>query len=240
MTEDRIVYAIGDIHGMAGLLRNLLERIEAHAIQRQAVPQLVFLGDLVDRGHENVAVLDTVCDCLDRYEGSRLILGNHDEYFLKFLDGTLDAESRGNWHTYGGLETLRSYGVDPDDDEKTAAARVRERYPHHYRLLLEAVPCVDLDRFFLVHAGVRPGVPLNAQAPQDLRWIREPFLSSEASFGKTVVHGHTITKSGRPEVFPNRVAIDTGAYASGHLTAAVLPSPTAEAAADRDIAFLST
>jgi serine/threonine protein phosphatase 1 len=79
---------------------------------------------------------------------------------------------------------------------------------------------VTIGRYFMCHAGVRPGVPLNRQSEEDLLWIREEFLSSRADFGKIVVHGHTPTES--PDVRPNRINIDTGAFMTGRLTCAVL------------------
>ncbi len=213
---------------MAQLLRNLLGQIEDHAAQRNAAPRLVFLGDLIDRGAENIEVMDIVHNCLSEYNASRLILGNHDEYLLKFLNGTLDADARNLWLTYGGRETFRSYGLDPDGDDQEGAASIRKRFPHHYQMLCDAAPSVELEDFFLVHAGVRPGVALHAQTPRDLRWIREPFLSCKEPFEKIIIHGHTITTSGHAEVFSNRIAIDTGAYANGRLTAAALPSQDAQ------------
>src|SRR5262249_60279889 len=75
-------------------------------------------------------------------------------------------------------------------------------------------------RYSLCHAGVQPGVPLERQRPEHLLWIREPFLSSKADFGKLVVHGHT--PSEQAQILPNRINVDTGAYMSGRLTCAVL------------------
>ena len=67
---------------------------------------------------------------------------------------------------------------------------------------------------------MRPGVPLERQEEKDLLWIRDEFLSSKLDFGKIVVHGHTPTAN--PEVLPNRINIDTGAFATGRLTCVAL------------------
>jgi serine/threonine protein phosphatase 1 len=75
-------------------------------------------------------------------------------------------------------------------------------------------------RYFLCHAGVRPGVPLAHQREEDLLWIRDEFLDSDADFGKVIVHGHT--PMAEPQLRPNRIGIDTGAFISGCLTCAVL------------------
>lgn len=228
LPRQTINYAIGDIHGMSNLFDDLWRQIGDHASAHDAIPVPIFLGDLIDRGPDNVEVLDKVHEILSSHPGSRLILGNHDEFFLNFLTGRLDQKHRDLWLTYGGLATARSYGIDPDADEAIQAERIKADYPHHFALLSEASSHVDLERFFLVHAGVRPGIPFKNQDPQDLRWIREPFLSATELFEKTVVHGHTITASSEPEVFQNRIAIDTGAFHNNRLTAMAIfekPAP---------------
>jgi diadenosine tetraphosphatase ApaH/serine/threonine PP2A family protein phosphatase len=175
--------------------------------------------------------MDLVSEIISTQPGSRLILGNHDECFLRFLTGKLDQKHRELWFTYGGLATARSYGIDLKADEANEAERIKSEYPHHYTLLSEAESHVDLDHYFLVHAGIRPGVPLREQEPHDLRWIREPFLSSTDTFEKIVVHGHTITGGGSPEVFQNRIAIDTGAFQNNRLSAmAIFEQATAQEA----------
>ena len=71
-----------------------------------------------------------------------------------------------------------------------------------------------------MHAGVRPGIPLQDQQEQDLLWIRDEFIRDGSDHGKVVVHGHSVTD--RPDVQRNRIGIDTGAYATGRLTCLVL------------------
>ncbi|CTQ55888.1 Bis(5'-nucleosyl)-tetraphosphatase PrpE [asymmetrical] [Roseibium album] len=221
-TEKTITYAIGDVHGMSELLDDLWAQIRDHAATREAIPVPIFLGDLVDRGPGNIEVMDLVSEILSTQPKSRLILGNHDEYFFRFLTGTLDQKHRDLWLTYGGLATIKSYEIDMEANETTEANRIKAKYPQHYKMLSDAVSCVVLDKFILVHAGVRPGIPLSEQEPQDMRWIREPFLSSKENFEKIVVHGHTITGSGSPEAFQNRIAIDTGAFKNKRLSAMVI------------------
>jgi len=117
-----------------------------------------------------------------------------------------------------------SYGLDPIAllaDPAAAPALLRAAIPEAHQALLRALPdSLRLGDVLFVHAGIRPGVPLGAQSPQDLRWIRTPFLRSTAEHGVLVVHGHTVV--GEPEVHPNRIAIDTGASATGRLTALCL------------------
>lgn len=214
-------YVVGDIHGRLDLLEELLAKI--HADLQPDPPSntlLVFVGDLIDRGPSSAHVLERLRTY--RRDGVQpiFILGNHEEVLLRILAG--DAELIGKWRWFGGAECLRSYGVDPDaigrlsDDEALAA--VRDAIPRNHVEFLESF--VDSCRFgdyLFVHAGVRPGIPLNQQSQADLRWIREPFLIDESDHGFIVVHGHTI--SSVVDERSNRIGIDTGAYRSGVLTA---------------------
>src|SRR5208282_1257351 len=105
--------------------------------------------------------------------------------------------------------------------ELGAAIIFRLALPDSHRRFIEglslSLTCGD---FFFAHAGVRPGVPLQQQSEQDLLWIRDDFLLHEEDFGKVVVHGHT--PATQPDIRPNRINIDTGAYATGRLTCLVL------------------
>jgi serine/threonine protein phosphatase 1 len=148
------------------------------------------------------------------------ILGNHEEVLLRIVGG--DTALIQKWLWFGGAECLRSYGVDPkeiaglgDDD---ALAAVRSAVPKdHIEFLQGFVDSCRFGDYLFVHAGIRPGVPLEFQSQEDMRWIREPFLLDESDHGLVVVHGHTICDE--VEERPNRVGIDTGAYRSGILTA---------------------
>jgi serine/threonine protein phosphatase 1 len=130
------------------------------------------------------------------------------------------------WQNIGGLSTVRSYGLTPTrgDDarspEKLAAALNHSMPDNHRRFLQGLALSFTCGDFFFVHAGVRPGIPLYEQSEQDLLWIREDFLLHEENFGKVIVHGHTPARE--PEIRPNRINIDTGAYATGRLTCMVL------------------
>ena len=223
--EDTVVYAIGDIHGSADLLRRLHERIAADATARRAGRRvLVHLGDYVDRGTGAREVLDRLAaGALPGFEVVNL-MGNHDAWFLRFLD---DPEAGPDWLASGGQATLLSYGVGPHSELPTAermdAIRrdLSARVPSDHLRLLERAPLFHREGDYLfVHAGLRPRVPLDSQTEADLLWIREPFLESRDDHGPAVVHGHTVVDA--PEVHPNRIAIDTGAYATGRLTALVV------------------
>jgi serine/threonine protein phosphatase 1 len=219
------VYAIGDIHGEIDALNALLADIGADAADRPPdTVTLIFLGDYVDRGADSRAVLD-------RLTGPDLppfhhvfLRGNHEQAMLDFLDRPRTAR---DWLDHGGVETLASYGVrisvGTTDPARLDAMRddLRARLPDRHLAFLDALsPWVAIGDYAFVHAGIRPGRPLHRQTLADLLWIRDPFLNSHRRHEKIVVHGHTIADA--PDIRPNRIGIDTGAYATGILTALVL------------------
>lgn len=212
-------YAVGDIHGRADLFAALIEAIEADdAARGTAETTVILLGDLVDRGPDSAGVIALAREWQAR-RPVRILMGNHEEMFLDALG---DAEVLRHFLRYGGRETLLSYPIE-------RAAFVRAELEEARQIARAAVPeadlafirsfenLIELGDYLFVHAGIRPGVPLEDQRPGDLRWIRETFLAHRASFGPVVVHGHTIFAE--PEVRTNRIGIDTGAYTSGRLTA---------------------
>jgi len=216
------IYAVADIHGRADLLEVLLRHIATVAEERRSKPIVIFLGDLIDRGPQSPAVLDLVASTLELYPGSQLILGNHDFYLRSLLRGELSPADAVNWMDWGGVATLSAYSRRPVPDFKAIAADIRNAFPHHAVLLDNALTYRQIGGFCFVHAGIRPGLPLAEQDEYDLRWIRAGFLDHIDPFHHMVVHGHTITNSLRPEVYDNRIALDTAAYRTGRLSAAVI------------------
>lgn len=223
------VYVVGDIHGRADLLGLLHATIQRDAAQSEALDRIVvYLGDYVDRGEEARGVIDLLLAA--PLPGFRAIYleGNHDAVFRDFLE----RQSGGShWLRIGGLETVSSYGVTVPQGSKVEAAlgtvhaALRRQVPAtHWAFLKGLAPYAAIGDYFFVHAGVRPGVPLAEQRQEDMLWIRQLFLDSDADHGKIVVHGHTVTPE--PEVRPNRIGIDTGAYATGRLTCLVLEGKT--------------
>jgi len=220
----RRAYAIGDVHGRLDLLDKLLADIEEdHRSRRPAKAYLVFLGDLVDRGPDSRGVIERLLERPPSFARPVFLKGNHEEFLLGALDG--DLAMLQNWLVYGGAECCASYGIGqgwlmnaaPPDIFSRLAASV----PAAHRAFLESM--ADSFRFgdyLFVHAGIRPGVPLESQSGRDLRWIREGFLDDRTDHGVTVVHGHSIVDE--VEEHPNRIAIDTGAYRTGVLTALAL------------------
>ncbi len=216
------IYAIADIHGRADLLEALLHHIDVTSEVNTSKPMVVFLGDLVDRGPRSPKVLDLVATTLDRYPGSRLVLGNHDFYLRALLRGDLEPEDAANWMDWGGVATVSAYSDAPLPNLEEIAEDIRGTFPHHVDLLENALTYLEIGSFCFVHAGIRPGIPLATQTEYDLRWIRAGFLDHFDAFDHIVVHGHTITNSLWPEVYDNRVALDTAAYRTGRLSAAVI------------------
>lgn len=215
------IYAIGDIHGRADLLEALLAAIDAEG--QAGDPVIVFLGDIIDRGPDSRRAMDLVREALNRFPGSHLILGNHDHYLLAMMDDSFSTQDSSKWlSSFGGMETVKSYFSDVPRTLDDMADQFQADYGHHRELLDRAVDKVIIGNFCFVHAGIRPGVPLDEQDPHDLRWIREEFLQHVELFEKMIVHGHTPTESDLPEIHRNRIAVDTGAYYSGRLTAAVI------------------
>jgi serine/threonine protein phosphatase 1 len=221
--EGQRIYAIGDVHGRADLLRRLSHAIRADLAQFPIENALtVFLGDYVDRGLDSRGVLDHLSSGVFPTPVVYLC-GNHEVMLLAFLT---DPTSAATWRQFGGVETLHSYGLDVKDFragrgfEETASLFRSQLPDEHLSFLKSTKLTCSIGDYFFCHAGVRPGVPLADQKEEDLLWIRNDFLFSESDFGKVIVHGHTPVME--PEVHSNRINIDTGAYISGRLTALVL------------------
>lgn len=219
------LYAIGDIHGSLVPLRLLRDAIREHARTHPIEhKRIVYLGDYIDRGFDSKGVLDLLIDQpLPGFEHV-FLKGNHEDGILGFL---ADGSNAPFWLAYGGIATMFSYGVkppDPPSDENEIARARRElakKLPaEHLEFLKRLEPYHIAGDYLFVHAGLRPGVPLEAQSEADLLWIRDPFLHSHEDFGKLVVHGHSISRE--PDIRANRIGIDTGAFASGVLTCLLL------------------
>jgi serine/threonine protein phosphatase 1 len=214
------VYAVGDLHGCADLLAGLLSQIDAHLSQHPiARPIEVFLGDYIDRGPDSRRVIDLL---IKRGETRETIFlkGNHETYLLQFLK---DQRILDIWLQRGGFETLLSYGVKPPlrkKPRKLAKSFAAMLPKGHLRFLSHLMTNFECGDFLFVHAGVQPGVPLDRQREEDLLWIRDGFLQSDDDFGKYIVHGHTPVQE--PDIRPNRINIDTGAFATGRLTCVMI------------------
>ncbi len=244
--EGVCLYAVGDIHGRRDLLDQLMDLIieDAARLPEGIRPQIVFLGDYIDRGLKSRDVIDFFTSgAADRFDPIYL-MGNHEEALLRFLQ---EASFGNQWARYGGAETLYSYGLAPPNQraslnshEEMSAARnawsrvwteFRNRLPPEHLAFFQSLkPYHVAGDYLFVHAGLRPGVELEAQSVRDMLWIREEFLDDGAYFPQMVVHGHTPMDSVHHD--NRRIGLDTGAFLTGRLTAARLTGT--------DVAFLST
>jgi serine/threonine protein phosphatase 1 len=218
------IYAIGDVHGAYWRLVELQEMIRADLAAHPVDDALmVYLGDYIDRGEHSREVVDLLLAPPDDLPAAIMLRGNHEQTLLDCLEAP---ERLAEWRSFGGLETLISYGVNPGPlrdrtDRADAMSRLHAKLPEaHLRFFLELPTHARFGGYFFCHAGVRPGVPLERQSPRDLLWIREEFLASNADFGARVVHGHTPAQA--PELMGNRINIDTGACMTGVLTCVAL------------------
>ncbi len=223
--EGTRLIAVGDIHGHLDLLDDLTNKLERECRRNPARTHLIFLGDYIDRGPASAEVIERLAGLAPDWATPHFLRGNHEQCLIDILSGAAPDDTLAAWLDYGGRETLASYGLGGpllySGDLSAIREAVRQAIPAPHRRFVEAtLPCLRFGDYLFAHAGIRPGVALEAQSADDLLWIREPFLSSQEDFGAVVVHGHTITPT--PENHGNRIGIDTGVYRHGVLTAVIL------------------
>lgn len=225
------VYAIGDIHGCLTELTALFALIEADMETATGMDcTVVAVGDYCDRGPDTKGVLDFLIEKTASYKGNSrrklvCLRGNHDQRFLEFLD--LPDQTGEAFLTYGGRQTLASYGIDPDGCKTLAelSGAFARAVPKLHIRFLDALPLMHIEGdFAFVHAGIRPGRALKEQTADDLLWIRNAFLKHESSHSHVIVHGHTIDE--RFDINTNRINVDTGAFETGILSCAVMEGKT--------------
>lgn len=221
--EGECAYVIGDVHGCFNEMKALLAKIEQDAAQHSLESRIVFLGDLIDRGPDSRRVVDFLMNYKPKGIKLSFLKGNHEEVFLKVLDGSSDAIEA--WFTFGGKSCVRSYGVDNLGrilmDPDGIYYDLLKRVPKSHIAFLKSFEDYEVfGDYLFVHAGIRPGVKFEDQKVKDFRWIRKEFLQSKKPLPYKVVHGHTIVDA--PETHDYRIAVDTGCHDSGVLTAARL------------------
>jgi serine/threonine protein phosphatase 1 len=221
--DDTRLYAIGDIHGRADLLIEMHRLVQRDAEGFDGRKVLIYLGDYIDRGLQSKQVVEMLLGPPVPGFESVFLKGNHEQAMLDFLEYP---EATAGWLSFGGRETLMSYGLSITfmpllKDMKKLAAELDQVLPDDHReFLANGLLSWRAGDYYFVHAGVRPGVPLDDQHFEDQLWIRDEFIDSEADHGAVVVHGHTISPD--PEIRPNRVGLDTGAFHSGVLSCLVV------------------
>ena len=214
-----VTYAIGDVHGCHQQLVALLDIIRRDAMQFKGRKLLVTLGDLIDRGPRSASVLDWLTEPFWPDFERISLCGNHEAMMLDFLarPGTGTP-----WLDNGGWQTLESYGINlaafSGASRRNRQAMLDAAIPHEHIEMLRSMPALaTTSQAIFVHAGIRPGVAIDAQSDDDLLWIRQPFLGTAFTDGPYIVHGHT--PSTVPVFDGRRICVDTGAYATGILTA---------------------
>lgn len=221
--DPSFVYAIGDVHGCLDKLRALEAAIVADATGCEGLKLLVLLGDYVDRGPDSAGVIDHLVRPPPHSFRRVCLRGNHDDFLLRVLQRP---DLAAHWLELGGRQTMLSYGYDLEHlsklDRRGTMAVVEQfvaEFPATHRAFLDRLPvALSTASYIFVHAGMRPGHPLDEQSDTDLLWIRDDFLHHDgAPFAKPVVHGHTPTL--RPVVTRYRIGVDTGACMGGALTA---------------------
>ncbi len=223
LPDDTVVWAIGDVHGRRDLLEPLVAELLADLSRSPARRKVVvFLGDYVDRGPESCGVIELLA-CLPGAHPFEFhfLRGNHEDRMEAFLT---DPSVGPSWCDYGGREALLSYGIDApvrrDDLEGwaiTSQALNRAMKEAHKTFLANQEMSLGIGDYFFTHAGAKPGVPLESQSKHDLMWVRQLFLDDPRPFDRVVVHGHTPTE--KVHIDHRRIGVDTGAYATGVLTA---------------------
>lgn len=223
------IYAVGDIHGRADLLYEITQRIEDDLRRRPIKYAIeIYLGDYIDRGPDSKGVIDQLAVRLVQ-KRALCLRGNHEALLAAFLH---DPAAINHWSQLGAWDTFASYGVsvDPANRSRIMAPADLHRsflkaFPRTHELFLQCLRnsfcCGD---YLFVHAGIRPGIPIESQKLDDLLWIRGEFLNSTHVHEKYVVHGHTPVD--HPDIRSNRINIDTGAWISGILTCVAIEGET--------------
>ena len=218
----RRIYAIGDIHGRCDLFAALAKAIDKEAKKQPELDsEVILLGDLIDRGPDSAGVISHAIEW-GKTRKLRALMGNHEQMLLEALD---DTDVMRAFLRYGGAETLLSYGISHKTYESSTLGQLQDLLidampGKHLKFIRKLEDLIIVGDYAFVHAGIHPGVPLDQQKAEDMRWIRQPFLSWTKRHSHAIVHGHTIADE--VEQTKGRIGIDTGAYRSGRLTALVL------------------
>lgn len=225
------IYAVGDIHGELGLFEKLHEQIREDIRNAPEFDEIkiIYLGDYINRGNQSREILDRLTGNPIKDAEITYLMGNHEFALIKFLTGEMEY---GEWIRWGGDVTMLSYGMNvlspyaDEEDIEVLRREFRKVIPvEHYRFLSKLKPYQVEGNYIFVHAGIRPGIPLDEQKLHDLILIRDDFLKKPVGCGKIIIHGHTVFET--PHIRKRRgmidsIGIDTGAYNTGKLTSIVL------------------
>lgn len=200
--ESQRVFVIGDVHGCLGMLKRLVDKID----WRPERDRLIFVGDYIDRGEDSKGVVDYILGLFKASSHIQCLMGNHEALFMDYLDN----KEHGLFLMGGGRKTLKSYQVDSSKGGDIFIP------PDHMDFFRSLRSYVELEDYYVVHAGFRPGLEISEQRLEDMLWIRNGFIESGYDFGKKVIFGHTPFYE--PLVTPNKIGLDTGAVYGNRLT----------------------
>lgn len=198
---------VGDIHGCLDMLKKLMDKI----VWSPNKDTLIFLGDYIDRGENPKGVVDYILGITKYSSQVECIMGNHESMFLDYLSG----KDRGLFLFNGGWNTLETYLADKPQDDGSPVP------PDHVVFYESLKSYIEIEDYYIVHAGFRPGVEAQDQADEDMIWIRDTFIYSDYDFGKKIIFGHT--PFDEPLVMENKIGLDTGAVYGNRLTCLELP-----------------
>lgn len=201
--ENNRTFIVGDIHGCLGMLESMLAKIPWDPEK----DNLIFIGDYIDRGENPKGVIDLLISLGKMSVNVHCLMGNHESVFLEYLSG----EDEGVFLFNGGMSTLNSY-------RKNGEIFVP---PDHLYFIMSLKSMLELENYYVVHAGFTPGVEIEKQTEEDWLWIREKFIFSDYDFGKKIIFGHTPFIS--PLIMKNKIGLDTGAVFGNKLTCMELP-----------------
>ncbi len=201
------IFIVGDIHGCLDPLKRMMDKIK----WRPDEDGLIFLGDYIDRGVDSKGVVDYIIEISNSSPHVQCLMGNHENILLDFLSSGDPRLLLLN----GGMTTLESYQTQERGETEALIP------PEHVAFFENLFFYIELDDYYVVHAGFRPGVEIEKQSTEDLIWIREPFIFSDHNFGKKVIFGHT--PLAEPLVMDNKIGLDTGAVYGNKLTCLEIP-----------------
>ncbi|WP_227287339.1 metallophosphoesterase [Boseongicola sp. H5] len=227
----RAVYVVGDLHGRADLLEQMLELIDADVGRTRARnPHLVFVGDYVDRGPDSAGVLDRLHELASELpENVTCLMGNHDRMMLDFLADPVIRGAR--WLRSGALPTLQSFELPSETLPKTptptpeilielATLLKSNLTAEKYGWLSDLPLSWSSGNLWVVHAAADPQHRMEQQNPRTLLWGHPEFETRPRADGVWVAHGHYQVDT--PVFDQGRIATDTGAWHSGRLTACAI------------------
>ena len=219
-------YIVGDVHGRFDLLQDLLAKIVEDATSRNLQSgRVIYLGDYVDRGDQSAQVLGLLYELWQEDPVLHTcMMGNHEAMMLQFLDDPVEKGAR--WIRFGGLQTLASFGIGRGINDRTkggelldVSRQLRAALPSGMEDWLRAMPTlIDTGgNLICVHAGLAPQDPIQQQSVRTRLWGHNDFMTQARPDGVWVAHGHTVVD--RAGLVNGRVQTDTGAYATGTLSA---------------------